>query len=357
MSQPRPRPRAPLGDRLRQGLLARPGDVAGLIVLALLAVWAAPPILRWAVLDATWFGESKAACQAGGACWAIITSRWRQVLAGFYPEDHLWRVAVATVCLAAAILPALWRRTTVLLPILAPLAVVAAFGVMGGAGILPRAPSDYWGGFFLNLLIGVAASIFALPLGVGLAVARMSSLPVVKGLAVTFIETVRGAPLIVLLFAASVVVPLFTPDGVSLDKLTRAMVVITLFEAAYMAEAVRGGLLGVPRGQIEACRALGLDPVRAFGLVVLPQALRIATPALVNSFIGLFKDTTLIYVIGVLDVTGVLRNAVTDFAWQGLETEAYVFVAAIFWAFCFGLSRWSAGLERRLKTPKRESIA
>lgn len=354
VANPRPRPQRPPMARAWQALRTRPGDVVGALLLLGLAAWLAPPLLSWAILDATFLGDSKAACDAGGACWAIITSRWRQILAGFYPEDHLWRVAVATVCLAAGLTPALWRRTAVLTPLLAPLGVVAAFGVMGGAGLLPRAPTDYWGGFFLNLLIGVAASIFALPLGILLAMARLSKLPVVKGLAVTFIEVIRGAPLIVLLFAAAVVVPLFSPAGVSLDKLTRAMIVITLFEAAYMAEAVRGGLLGVPPGQAEAARALGLGPARAFALVVLPQALRIATPALVNSFIGLFKDTTLIYVIGVLDVTGVLRNAVTDFAWQGLETEAYVFVAVLFWLFCFSLSRWSAGLERRLALPKRE---
>jgi len=208
------------------------------------------------------------------------------------------------------------------------------------------------GRVFLNLLIGLGASIFALPLGILLALGRLSPLPAVKAMSVAFIELVRGAPLIVLLFAASVVTPLFAPVGVSPEKLTRTLLVITLFEAAYMAEAVRGGLLAVPRGQDEAARALGLGPVRAFVFVVLPQALRTATPALMNSFIGLFKDTTLIYVIGLLDVTGVLRNAVTDFAWQGLETEAYVFVALLFWSLCFGLSRWSARLERRLSTDR-----
>ncbi|MFN3514839.1 MAG: amino acid ABC transporter permease [Phenylobacterium sp.] len=353
-ASPRPPPRPALSERLRRLVRERPGDLAAAVLLAVLLTWILPPLFRWAVLDATFFGESKAACQGGGACWAIVTSRWRQVLAGFYPEGHLWRVAVAALCLFAGLLPALSRRTIALTPLVAPLGVVAAFGVMGGAGLLPRAPSDYWGGFFLNFLIGVAASVFALPIGIALALGRLSRLPVVKGLSVAFIELVRGAPLIVLLFAAAVVAPLFTPQGVTFDKLTRAMIVITLFEAAYMAEAVRGGLLGVPAGQAEAARALGLDPVRAFALVVAPQALRIATPALVNSFIGLFKDTSLIYVIGILDVTGVLRNAVTDFAWQGLETEAYVFVAVLFWIVCFSLSRWSAGLERRSAAPKRE---
>jgi general L-amino acid transport system permease protein len=325
-------------------------DLVAMALLLALAAWLAPPLVRWAFIDATWFGESRAACREGGACWAVLTTRWNQIVAGFYPQDHLWRVGVAALCLMAGIAPAFRPRGLTVLPLAAPLGVVAACAVMGGAGLLPAAPTDYWGGFFLNLLIGLGASIFALPLGILLALGRLSRLPAVKGLSVAFIEVVRGAPLIVLLFAASVVAPLFAPGGVSPDKLLRTLVVITLFEAAYMAEAVRSGLLAVPRGQGEAARALGLGPVRAFVLVELPQGLRIATPALMNSFIGLFKDTTLIYVIGLLDVTGVLRNAVTDFAWQGLETEAYVFVALLFWSLCFGLSRWSARLERRLST-------
>lgn len=341
----RPSPRAPAR---RLGV----ADLAALALLLALAVWLGPPLVRWALLDATWFGESRAACRAGGACWAILTSRWNQIVAGFYPADHLWRVAVAALCLLAGVAPAFRPRGLAILPLAAPLGVIAACAVMGGAGLLPRAPTDYWGGFFLNLLIGLGASIFALPLGILLALGRLSRLPAVKGLSLALIEVVRGAPLIVLLFAASVVAPLFAPGGLTPDKLMRTLVVITFFEAAYMAEAVRGGLMAVPRGQGEAARALGLGIVRAFVLVELPQALRIAMPALMNSFIGLFKDTTLIYVIGLLDVTGVLRNAVTDFAWQGLETEAYIFVALLFWSLCFGLSRWSARLERRLSTDR-----
>lgn len=354
MTAPRQPPHPSRLASLRATFFATPLD--GVLTLALLVgvVWLVPPIFRWAILDATWIGESRAACSGEGACWAIISARWRQVLAGFYPEDHLWRVGAAMLALAAGVAPLRHRRIAALTLATAPLGVLAAFAFLGGAGILPRAPSDYWGGFSLNVLIGVGAAIFALPLGVLLALARRSSLPVVKGLAIAFIELVRGAPLIVLLFAASVVVPLLTPHGVSLDKLVRTLMVMTVFEAAYMAEAVRGGLQAVSPGQAEAARALGLGPVRAMALVILPQALRIATPALVNSFIGLFKGATLIYVIGVLDLTGVLRNAVTDHAWQGLELEAYVFAALVFWTSCFALSRWSAALEKRAGAPTRK---
>jgi len=343
-------PRRSFADWARANLFATRGDtVVSLVLLALIAwgVWAA---LDWAVLKATWTGEGREACAAGGACWAVVTARWRQVVAGFYPEGHLWRVALAMAFLAVAVSPVVIRKGWSFA--LAPLGVVAAWAVLGGANLLPRVPTEYWGGVFLNVLIGITGSVFALPLGIALALGRRSNLPVVKWLSVGFIELVRGVPLITLLFMASVVLPLFTPAGLSFDKLVRALIVITLFEAAYMAEAVRGGLQAIPPGQREAARALGLNPWMTTRLIVLPQALRISIPAIVNTFIGLFKDTTLVYVIALLDVTGVMRQALADFAWQGSEAEAYVFVALVFWIACFAMSRWAAALEKRGAAPR-----
>jgi general L-amino acid transport system permease protein len=339
-------PRRSAAAWARANLFATPIDAAVTVTGALIAVWLAWMALDWAVFNATWTGESRAACRAGGACWAVVTARWDQVVAGFYPEGHRWRVAAAAVCLAAAVVPVAVRRLPAWSYGLAPLGVVAAYAFMSGARLLPSVPSDYWGGVFLNVLIGVTGSVFALPLGTLLALGRRSRLPVVKAASIGFIEIVRGAPLITLLFMASVVLPLFLPGGVNLSRLFRAVVVITLFESAYMAENVRAGLQAVPGGQGEAARALGLGPVRTGLLVVLPQALRIAVPAIVNTFIGLFKDTTLVFVIALLEVTGVMRNALADFAWQGLETEAYVFIGAVFWIACFSMSRWAASLER-----------
>lgn len=313
----------------------------------------AGPALRWLILDATWTGDSRAACDPAGACWAMITARAPQILIGFYPPGHGGRVLLAVLALAAGLSPLALPRRAGWVLVTAPLGAVVCLVLMGGARLLPSVPSAYWGGLALNLIVGAVCAIFALPLGVLLGLARQSRLPLIRLLASAYVETARAAPLIVVLFAAAVLGPLLLPSALPLDKLGRAMVAITLFEAAYMAEAVRGGLMAVPQGQREAARALGLGPVRALCDVVLPQALRTATPALVNSFIGLLKDTSLLYVIGVLDITGVLRNAVSDFAWQGLEPEAYLFVGLSFWLLCLGLSRAAAALERRLQIAPR----
>lgn len=317
------------------------------LAVALAALVLVAPALRWLFWDATWVGQSRAACGPAGACWAMITARAPQILLGFYPAGHGWRVGLAVAMLAVGLAPLAWRRRAGLTMLTAPVGALACLALMGGAGILPSVPSAYWGGLALNLIVGAVSAIFALPIGILLGLARRSTLPVIRILASAYVEAVRAAPLIVVLFAAAVLVPLLIPPQWSLDKLTRAIVAITFFEAAYMAEAVRGGLMAVPQGQREAARALGLKGWQVLVFVVLPQALRTATPALVNSFIGLLKDTSLIYVIGVLDITGVLRNAVSDYAWQGLEPEAYIFVGLTFWLLCFGLSRWSAALERR----------
>jgi general L-amino acid transport system permease protein len=339
-------PRRPALAWVRANLFASPVDALITVAGALVTAWLIWSALDWAVLKATWTGDSRAACHAGGACWAVVTARWNQVVSGFYPEGHRWRVVAAMLCLAAAVAPVAVRKLPSWAYALAPGGVIAAFAVLGGAHVLPSVPSDYWGGVSLNVLVGVTGAVFALPLGILLAFGRRSKLPVVKTVSIGFIELVRGAPLITLLFMASVVLPLFLPAGVSLSRLFRAVAVITLFESAYMAENIRAGLQAVPNGQREAARALGLGPLRTVLLVVLPQALRISIPAIVNTFIGLFKDTTLLFVIALLEVTGVMRNALADFAWQGMETEAYVFIAAVFWLACFTMSRWAAALER-----------
>ncbi|MBW3618342.1 MAG: amino acid ABC transporter permease [Proteobacteria bacterium] len=342
-------PRHSLGRRVRASLFATPWDAAVTLAVGAVLVFTVPGLLRWALIDAVWLGETKAVCREGGACWAFVTARWRQMLAGFYPEQELWRVGAAAALLAAATAPVAAPRPGRWLW-LTPLGVTGAFAVLSGAGLsgLPDVAPEAWGGFFLNVLVGASAILLALPFGILLALGRGSRLPVVKGLCVGFIELVRSVPLITLLFMASYVLPLLVPAGTELDRLTRALVVVTLFSAAYMAEAVRGGLQAVGGGQREAARALGLGSVRTVALVVLPQALRVSIPALVNTFIGVFKDTTLLYVIGLFDVMWIARAALSDFAWQGRELEAYAFVGLVFFAACFALSRWSAALERRL---------
>jgi general L-amino acid transport system permease protein len=347
MSAHRPPPTVTAWQWARQNFFGSIGDFLITLVVTVLFAWLAWSALSWAVFKADWFGETKAACTHGGACWAMITARWRQVVAGYYPAGHLWRVALAMVCLAIAVAPIVVRKLPAWAALLAPAGVIAAIAILGGANILPTVPTVYWGGIMLNVLVGLTGAIFALPLGILLAMGRRSDLPIIKAFSVGFIELVRGVPLITLLFMSSVVLPLFLPTGMNLDKLMRALTVVTLFSAAYMAEAVRGGLQSVPKGQREASHALGLGLLQTTGLVVLPQAIRISIPAIVNTFIGLFKDTSLLYVIAILEVTGVIRQALADFSWLGLETEGYVFVAFVFWVACFTMSRWSASLENQ----------
>lgn len=346
------RPRPGVLAWARANLFATPGDAVVTVALGVALLAVVPGVLRWALVEAVWTGETKAVCREGGACWAMVSARWRQMAAGFYPESELWRVALAALLLAGALAPVMLPRAGRWLP-LTPVGLTAAFSVLAGVGSLPNVAAEAWGGFFLNVLVGATAILVALPLGVLLALGRRSRLPVVKGLSVGFIELVRSVPLITLLFMASVVLPLLVPAEADLDRLTRALVVVTLFSAAYMAEAVRGGLQAVPSGQVEAARALGLGALRVQTLVVLPQALRYAIPALVNTFIGVFKDTTLLYVIGLFDVMWIVRATLSDFAWQGRELEGYAFVGLVFFAVCFALSRWSAALERRLAAPVR----
>ncbi len=354
MSAARPAPSTTAWQWARQNLFGSIADTILTVVAAVLFAWFVWNAFDWAILRADWFGESKEACKSGGACWAMITARWQQVVAGYYPEGHLWRVALAMVCLAVAVLPVVKRDLPAWAALLAPAGVIASIAVLGGANILPSVPTDYWGGIMLNVLVGLTGAIFALPIGILLAFGRRSDLPIIKGFSIGFIEIVRGVPLITLLFMSSVVLPLFLPTGMNLDKLMRALAVVTLFSSAYMAEAVRGGLAAVPKGQREASHALGLGLLQTTGLVVLPQAIRISIPAIVNTFIGLFKDTSLLYVIAILEVTGVIRQALSDFAWLGLENEGYVFVAFVFWVACFSMSRWSASLEQQSgKTVKR----
>lgn len=214
----------------------------------------------------------------------------------------------------------------------------------------PLVETRLWGGLFLTLVIAAVGIVGSLPLGVLLALGRRSALPVVRAICVAFIEVWRGVPLITVLFMASNMFPLFMPEGVNFDKLLRALLGVTIFASAYMAEVVRGGLQAIPAGQYEAAAALGLGYWRATGLVVLPQALRIVIPGIVNNFIGLFKDTTLVLIIGLFDFLGMAQAASSNTNWLGFAIEGYVFTGFGFWVFCFGMSRYSQHLERRLHT-------
>jgi len=352
-----PRHSAPIGARdvlgwTRKNLFSSVGNSI-LTVLVLALLWLiVPPFFRWAVSDATISGVSKAACGGEGACWTFIRIRLPLFFYGHYPPAERWRVNLAFVLLALFAWPVMREHVrrrglwVVLLLTLFPLlaGVLLAGGVFG----LPAVDSNLWGGLMLNVVISFVTVAGSFPLGVLLAIGRRSVLPVVRLLSVGFIELWRGVPLLTVLFMSAVMLPLFLPDGVSIDRLVRAMVVLVLFNAAYMAEVVRGGLQGVAVEQEEAACSLGLRWWQMQAFVVLPQALRYVVPAIVNTVVDLFKDTTLVTIVGLFDLLGAVNQALKDPAWLGFAKEGYVFSAAVFFVCCFAMSAYGRSFECRL---------
>lgn len=312
-----------------------------------------PGLLDWLWLDAVVDASHRKECRkaGSGACWAVVHVRLDQLLYGFYPRDQRWRVNLAFVLLFAALAPLLlarvkgrryWLAGSLLYPF-------AAYWLLWGGMGLAAVESARFGGFMLTVLIGVTGILSSLPVGIVLALGRRSRFPAVRLLSITFIEFIRGVPLITLLFVGSTLLNYFFPPGTTFDLLFRVFIIVSLFAAAYLAEVVRGGLAAVPRGQYEAAAAAGLTYTQTMRLVVMPQALKISIPGIVNIFIGLYKDTTLVLIIGLLDPLGVSQSILADAKWQGLSTELYLFIALGFFVSCFAMSRYSQHLERRLK--------
>ena len=288
----------------------------------------------------------------GGACWAIIYVRFYQFMYGFYPRDEVWRVNLSYIMLAVAVVPLLFdkfpfRKHFLKFTYIFP--VIAFFLLNGGLG-LESVSTNKWGGLLVTLVLGCTGIALAFPLGIVLALGRRSNLPVISMMCTLFIEFIRGVPLITLLFFGMVMLPLFLPEGVNMDGLARVLVAVTLFQSAYMAEVIRGGLQAIPQGQYEAARSIGLSYWQMNMKVVLPQAIRISIPSIVNTSIGLFKDTTLVIIVGLLDLLGIGRGALADTTWLGLAYEVYFFVSLVFFIFTFGMSRYSLYLEKKLKT-------
>ena len=288
----------------------------------------------------------------GGACWAIIYVRFYQFMYGFYPREEVWRVNLSYIMLAVAIVPLLFdkfpfRKHFLKFTYVFP--IIAFFLLNGGLGLEPVS-TNKWGGLLVTLVLGCTGIALAFPLGIMLALGRRSNLPVISMMCTLFIEFIRGVPLITLLFFGMVMLPLFLPEGIDMDGLARVLVAVTLFQAAYMAEVIRGGLQAIPQGQYEAARSIGLSYWQMNRKVVLPQAIRISIPSIVNTSIGLFKDTTLVIIVGLLDLLGIGRGALADTTWLGLAYEVYFFVSLVFFIFTFGMSRYSLYLEKKLKT-------
>ncbi|MCR6631590.1 MAG: amino acid ABC transporter permease [Magnetospirillum sp.] len=355
VSPPPPRPPLRLLGWARENLFGSLPNT----VLTLLALWLlweiVPPLLSWGLIHGQWGGDAAACRESGGACWSLVTQRHRLMLFGLYPYDQHWRPLLATGILIALLgtsaLRRFWRPA-LLWAWAAGFAAIA--GLMWGGFLgMPYVETDQWGGLPLTLVLAVLGIALAFPLSILLALGRRSELPAIRALSVGYIELVRGVPLVSVLFMASVMFPLFLPEGVTVDKLLRALVGIILFTAAYLAEAVRGGLQAIPRGQEEAADALGLSYWRKMRLVILPQALRLVIPPIVNQFISCFKDTSLVTIVGLYDLLAATKAALADPEWRPFFVEGYISAALVYWAFCFFMSRYSQWLERQLATGRR----
>lgn len=311
-------------------------------------------VVDWGVIDAVWTAPDGRTCRAlsgeAGACWAFIGQWYRFILFGRYPFAEQWRPLLVVILFMSLVLVScdrrMWRRG-LQLTLMWMLGLSLCLMLMKG-GVLGLVPvgSDLWNGLPLTLFLAVIGLAGAFPLAILLALGRRSTMPAIRAVSVGYIELIRGVPLITVLFMASVMLPLFLPAGVNVDNLVRALIGLMLFEAAYLAEIIRGGLQAIPRGQYEAADALGLSYWQKTRLIVLPQALSIAIPPIVNTFIAAFKDTTLVTIVGLFDLLAAAGNAITDPQWRGFYVEAYVFVAAIYFVFCFFMSRYSRFLER-----------
>ena len=334
----------------RVHLFGRPLDVVLTLAIAALATAIVAAIVPWALIDATWAGASRQDCNGEGACWAFIANRYGQLVYGFYPAEQRWRVDAAGLLLAlglaALMVPRIPGKRITALLMLTGFPVVAAVLICGGVLGLPRVESDRWGGLMLTLVLGSAGIVCSFPIGILLALARTGELPVLRVTAGVFIELCRGLPLVLVLFIARIMLPLALPVGTQANALDLALTGIILFESAYLAEVVRGGLQAVPRGQREAAHALGFGYGRTALLVVLPQALRNVIPGIVNNSIALLKNTTFVMVLGLFDFLNVVAAGTADPQWLGLAAEGYVVVGLTFWLLCFGMSRYSRSIEQ-----------
>jgi len=361
----RPPPAASRGaaDWARQNLFSSPLNAVLTIGCLILVIWAAPPLIRFFLLDAVWSGTDRDACvksAASGACWAFVRAWFSYFIYGFYPVSERWRVDLFFAALALGLAWLGWLRSPrrslgaiyffVVLPFL-------SFALLHGAPAIGLAvvPTALWGGILVTMVVATVGIVVSLPVGALLALARRSKIPLVRWIAVAFIEFVRGVPLITVLFMASVMLPLFVPERFAPDKLLRALIGVAMFASAYMAEVVRGGLVAMPRGQYEAAQALGLPYWRMMALVILPQALRVTLPNIVNIFIALFKDTTLVFIVGIFDLLRTIEAARGDPRWSTPVTSVtgYAFAAMFYFVFCFAMSRYARRVEARLARAHR----
>jgi len=346
---------------LRENLLSTPFNIALTVIIALLLAWAIPELVKFLVVDAVWHGTDREACLEAtqhreiGACWPFVWERLPYFIYGSYPIPQRWRVDVFFAMLAIGIFWLLWlnapRRDLGVIYSFVVLPIVSLILLHGFAAIgLPVVDTVLWGGVLVTLVVASVGIVVSLPLGILLALGRRSPMPVVRLASTIFIEFVRGVPLITVLFMASVMLPLFVSEELEPDKLLRALIGIALFASAYMAEVVRAGLQAIPKGQFEGAMAVGLRYWQMMQLIILPQALKITIPNIVNTYIGLFKDTTLVFIVGIFDLLRTIEVARIDPKWATpvTSTTGYAVAAIFYWIFCYGMSRYARAMEMRL---------
>ncbi|MBY3036668.1 MULTISPECIES: amino acid ABC transporter permease [Rhizobium] len=361
----------PPGERgavawIRRNLLATPKDVILTILALALIAWAVPQLVNWLFIQAVWSGPDRTFCattlQGGiqpdgwsGACWAFISAKYDQFIFGRYPLGERWRPAIVGILfillLVPMLIPSAPRKGLNAILLFAVLPIIAFWLLHGGFG-LEVVETPLWGGLMVTLVLSFVGIAVSLPVGILLALGRRSRMPVIRMLCVTFIEVIRGVPLITVLFMASVMLPLFLPTGWNVDKLLRALIGVSIFTSAYMAEVIRGGLQAIPKGQFEGADSLGLGYWQKTRLIIMPQAIKLVIPSIVNTFIGTFKDTSLVTIIGMFDLLGIVKLNFSDANWASAVTPitGLIFAGFIFWLFCFGMSRYSGFMERHLDT-------
>ena len=363
--EPQPPPASTVGPVawLRENLFSSPFNIVMTILIVLFLLWLVPDVLRFLLFDAVWTGIDRTAClytpdrQGVGACWPFVYERFNYFIYGSYPIDDRWRVNVFFLMLAIGVTWMLWlnapKRNIGALYFFIILPIVS-FILLNGWGA-SRVDTALWGGALVTIVVATVGIVAALPIGICLALGRRSRMPTVRTLSIIFIEFVRGVPLITVLFMASVMLPLFVPDAYSPNKLVRALVGVGLFAAAYMAEVVRAGLAAIPKGQFEGAMAVGLGYSQMMRLIILPQALKITIPNIVNTFIGLFKDTTLVAIVGLFDLLGAIEASRVDPKWAAptTATTGYAVAAIFYFIFCYGMSRYARATEARLAKAER----
>ncbi|WP_020409370.1 amino acid ABC transporter permease [Hahella ganghwensis] len=355
--QPPPPNTVGLVGWMRAHLFTGPVNSVLTVIAALIIAWGIAWFVNWGLFNADFIGTTRDDCSGAGACWVFIYARFDQFIYGFFPEAEIWRINLMFFIFAACIISMMIEKTPkkgwIALFTLVGFPIISYYLLNGGLFGLEVVETHKWGGLTLTLVIAVVGIVASLPIGILLALGRRSEMPIIRSISIVYIEFWRGVPLITVLFMASVMLPLFMSAGAETDKLMRALIGVTMFQSAYMAEVVRGGLQAIPKGQTEAAQALGLSYWKTMFLIVLPQALKLMIPGIVNTFIALFKDTSLVLIIGLFDLLAIVQSALNDPNWLGFSVEGYIFVAFMFWIFCFSMSRYSQALERKLNTSHR----